>query len=98
MYPYEVDFCDLPDDPFEVPWEGIIGIPKLPSHPNNGVRLSFEAILKICFCTQTFFANKVEIIQKALFGSNYLRALKSPQTSNTVPWKTVQIIEDNVYL
>jgi len=42
LYSYEdVDFCDLADDPLDT-----IGIPRLPSQPNKGVRLNFEAILQ----------------------------------------------------
>ena len=48
LYPYEdFDLGALLDEPLAVPCLGMIGIPKLPSHPNNGVRLSFDAISNI---------------------------------------------------
>ena len=48
LYPYEeFDFGVLVDEPLALPCLGIIGMPKFPSQPNKGVRLSFDAISNV---------------------------------------------------
>ena len=48
LYPYEeFDFGVFVDEPLALPCLGIIGMPKFPSQPNKGVRLSFDAISKL---------------------------------------------------